>query len=68
MSLLNERLLDTKEIANLLKISASSLEKGRCYANTTFPPYIKIGNAVRYRLSDVEQWLEHSLIKPEGMI
>lgn len=30
------------------------------------PPYVKLGQAVRYRKPDVDAWLEQQLIRPGG--
>lgn len=55
---LSEKLLVTKQVADLLGISASTLEKARSTGIGNYPPYIKVGRCVRYRLADVLTWLE----------
>ncbi len=55
---LSQKLLVTKQVADLLGISASTLEKARSTGIGNYPPYIKVGRCVRYRLADVLTWLE----------
>jgi len=55
---LSQKLLVTKQVADLLGISASTLEKARSTGIGNYPPYIKVGRCVRYRLADVLAWLE----------
>lgn len=49
-------LLDTKALASHLNNSESTLIRWRKLRKG--PPFIKAGNRVLYRLSDVEAWLE----------
>jgi predicted DNA-binding transcriptional regulator AlpA len=51
-----ERLLTPKETANFLRLSLSWLAKGRMRGDG--PPFVKPGRAVRYRESDLLQWLK----------
>jgi predicted DNA-binding transcriptional regulator AlpA len=48
--------VDTAEAARLLALSASHLEKLRFYRDTKGPPYVRLGRAIRYRVSDLEAW------------
>lgn len=50
-----ERLLNQKELSEILNMSEAWLEMSRF--KKSGPPYLKIGRAVRYRLSDVNKWL-----------
>jgi excisionase family DNA binding protein len=51
-----EELLTEKELAGLLKVSARTLRAWRDAGEG--PPALKIGRrAIRYRRSDVEEWL-----------
>ena len=53
-------LLTTKEAARYLAVSAAFLERDR-WAGAEIP-YLKVGaRAVRYRLSDLEDFLAHRL-------
>jgi len=53
-----DRLMTPKEVARYLRLSESVLYEYR--AMGVGPNYLKIGNGrlVRYRLSDIEKWLE----------
>lgn len=51
-----DKLLDTKQLAQYLGIAASTIFQYR--ADGTGPQYIKLGHLVRYRISDVEKWLD----------
>lgn len=51
-----EKLLTTKEVAEYLDIAISTLMKYR--VNRTGPVYIKLGQLVRYRKADVDEWLK----------
>lgn len=51
-------LLTTTETATFLKISKSTLNKWRVYGSG--PPYIKIGEAVRYEPSVLEAWISEN--------
>ena len=54
-----------KEVAELLNVSLSWLQKGRVYGQG--PDYIKLKSpkgAIRYRISDIEQFVEQSQRAP----
>lgn len=48
--------VDTAEAARRLGLSLSTLEKYRFYRISDAPPFVRIGRAVRYRVSDLEAW------------
>lgn len=51
------QLLPTQEAAGLLGLTARAMEERRRRGDG--PPYIRVGHTtVRYRLSDLLQWLE----------
>ncbi|GAB4087056.1 hypothetical protein GCM10028784_36860 [Myceligenerans cantabricum] len=50
-------LLTPQEVADLLRIPVRSLYVQRSAGRPT-PPGVKIGRHLRYRLSDVEAWIE----------
>jgi len=52
-----DRKLDTKEAAQLLGIRPQTLQLWRSTNRHPDLPYIKVGTAVRYRLSDLEAWM-----------
>jgi len=57
-------LLTQQQLADLLGISERSLERWR--SEQQGPPYVPLvgGGTIRYRLCDVEQWLEDQLVRP----
>ncbi|MDA8215114.1 MAG: helix-turn-helix domain-containing protein [Nitrospiraceae bacterium] len=57
-----ERLLSIEEMAEILGVKVSTL-----YAMTHYKkiPFFKLGKLVRFRLSDVESWLQSKMVKPE---
>jgi excisionase family DNA binding protein len=54
-----EKLLTQKEVAHRLGISERTLERHR--VTGTGPRWARLGRLVRYRVSDLEQWVEASL-------
>lgn len=59
MSLLDDPLIDEKEAARLLSLSAAMMRKWR--GNGGGPKYFKVGGtAVRYRKSDLIKFLDQS--------
>jgi predicted DNA-binding transcriptional regulator AlpA len=53
-----DRLLTTKEVAAMGGWNPSTLAKARVYGTGNWPPYLKIGKSVRYRLSSFLAWME----------
>ncbi|MEM8995835.1 MAG: helix-turn-helix domain-containing protein [Acidobacteriota bacterium] len=53
---IDDPFLITAEVGKLTNQSTRTLEKWR--QNGTGPSYFRMGRSVRYRLSDVEAWLE----------
>lgn len=53
---MDEKLLNTKELAAYLGVVPSTIVQYR--ADGTGPDYIKIGQLVRYKIADVEKWIE----------
>jgi predicted DNA-binding transcriptional regulator AlpA len=53
---MESELADTIETAKRLGLSTSCLNKWRVYGKG--PRFVKLGKAVKYRLTDVEAWLE----------
>lgn len=51
-----EKLIDENQLAELTGLAVRTLQAWRYRGDG--PPYMKLGSAVRYRLSDVEEWLE----------
>lgn len=55
-----DRVLTTGEAAVILSLAVPTLEKLRVYGGG--PPFLKLGRSVRYRLSDLEQWLSERVV------
>lgn len=53
---MTDKLLNTKELSKYLGIAISTIMQYR--VDGTGPNYVKLGHLVRYRISDVEAWLE----------
>jgi excisionase family DNA binding protein len=53
---MNQMYLLPSDLASRLNISSATLQRWRCEGKS--PPYIKVGNSIRYRLDDVEKWEE----------
>jgi predicted DNA-binding transcriptional regulator AlpA len=51
----HEKVLNTAEAAIRTGLSVATLEKKRVYG--TGPMFLKLGRAVRYRESDLAEWL-----------
>jgi predicted DNA-binding transcriptional regulator AlpA len=51
-----DRLLTTKDAADLLRLSTSWLAKARMRGDG--PPYVKLGGSVRYLESTLVQWMK----------
>ena len=52
--------LDTNETAKYTGLSRSTLEKLRLYGGG--PPFLKLGRLVRYRVTDLDTWLDARLM------
>lgn len=61
-----ETLLTSDQVASWLGIRRCTLEKARSTRLGDFPPYIRIGRAVRYRPADVEAWLAQHAFNTDG--
>ena len=59
----NETYLTTKQTAAILQVSVKTLESWR-RTQLYGPPYCKLGHLVRYRLSDLEGYMEEILVEP----
>ena len=61
-----ERLLTTKQLADVLGFAPKTLSNQRILG--TGIPFIKIGNAVRYKTSDIETYIEENTFDHSGMV
>ncbi|WP_373054438.1 helix-turn-helix transcriptional regulator [Thioalkalivibrio sp.] len=52
-----DQLMDSNELAELLGVSRSWVEKQRSMWPDNLPPHLKIGRLVRYRWATVQEWL-----------
>ena len=50
-------LLNTEQAATFLNLSPTTLTTWRV-RRSDGPPYVRIGRAVRYRLDDLQSWLD----------
>ena len=57
-------LLTAKQAARYLSISTKWLANQRWKG--AGPKFIRVGGAVRYRVSDLEQFLEEAVVQPAG--
>jgi predicted DNA-binding transcriptional regulator AlpA len=57
----DDTLLDEREAAEMLKTSASSLQKQRHTGNG--PPFVKIGHLVRYRRPDLRTYVAERIVR-----
>ena len=60
------RLFTTKQLANILGFAPKTLSNQRILG--TGLPFIKIGNAVRYKSSDIETYIEENTHDHNGMV
>lgn len=51
-------LLTPRELAKMLRIAERTVERWRESQVQSGPPFVQVGGVVRYRRSDVEQWLK----------
>lgn len=58
-----ERLLTPDEVADTLQVPAATLPQWRYLGRG--PKYIKVGRHVRYRVVDLERWLDEQSIGTE---
>ncbi len=52
--------LTTEQAARCLGIKASTLEAWRCEGRENQPRYIRIGNRIRYRRKDLEDFIKEN--------
>ncbi len=52
-----DRLLTTREAAQIAGMAPGTLARARVYGTSGYPTYCKIGKAVRYKLSTIVSWL-----------
>lgn len=55
----NGRLQTESDVAEILNVSVRTLQQWR--VSGFGPRFIKVGRAVRYRLSDVQDWIDRNI-------
>ena len=58
LPLQDERLIDSKEFARRLGVSLTSFKRRRAAPNSDLPRSVRVGRCVRWRLSQVLQFIE----------
>ena len=61
-----DRLLSTKQTAEYLGLDPKSLANSRYTGTGVKIPYIKLGKVVRYKLSEVDKYLEENTFNHTG--
>lgn len=61
-----EKLLDTEKASKLLGMNPKSLANSRHTGVGVQIPFIKLGNLVRYRLSDLLKYMEENTFSHTG--
>jgi hypothetical protein len=59
---LTKEYVNTEELAAHLDVAEQTLCHWRCRREG--PPFIKVGRRIRYRVSDVEDWLKGRTCQP----
>lgn len=59
-----QTLLTTEQTADYIGLTARTLETWRTKLHHKGPAFIRLGSRVRYRLCDVDQWLEAQRVDP----
>jgi len=55
-----EKLLTVNQVADLLGVKTSTIYQ---WTHEGFIPHVKIGNRVRFKVSQIEKWLEKKSIE-----
>lgn len=66
--MVEHRLLNTKQASDFLGLNNKSLANSRHTGTGMQIPYIKLGNIVRYRQSDLEKYLDEHTYQHTGQI
>lgn len=57
-----DQLLSPRQTAELLGVSAATLANWR-YSKLRDLPYVKVGRQVKYRMCDIEAWLDRQTVR-----
>jgi hypothetical protein len=63
-----EKLLNTKQASELLNVNDKSLANSRHTGTGIQVPYIKMGKIVRYKLSDLQSYIEGNTFNHTGEV
>jgi hypothetical protein len=63
-----EELFDTNQASKLLGMKSKSLANSRYTGTGLQIPFIKLGNLVRYRLSDLQSYIEDNTFSHTGKV
>jgi len=55
-----DKILNPKEVAEILNIKLGTLYS-HLSRGTELPPFFRVGSQTRWRLSDVETWIENKI-------
>ena len=55
---LSSQLLTEKEAAHYLNVSRSFLAQGRIKGGKKYPPFKRLGRAIRYAVPELDAWVE----------
>lgn len=58
----NEKLLSQEEAAVVIGVKPTTLSSWRHYGKG--PRYVKVGRSARYKLQDIENWLDQQAVVP----
>jgi predicted DNA-binding transcriptional regulator AlpA len=58
-----EALLNTREVASILRLSEDWVKHMRVAGHRSGPSFVKIGRLVRYRRSDVARFLNRHIVR-----
>lgn len=61
---MQESLLSSEEVAEYLGVTKWTVNRWRCGESVNLP-FVRIGRVVRYKISDVKQFLKAHYTKPE---
>lgn len=60
-------IIDTDATAAYISVTPKTLIHWRCTGSVDLP-FIKVGRAVRYRVSDIEEWLTKNTRRVQGEV
>lgn len=63
----SERLLSTRQLADMVGISVATIERWRAQGTPDLPPHIKLSSgAIRYSPKEVQHWLDRKTQKAKS--